>query len=144
MENNKKLEKDLNDYTKEDFAALPILGWQEIAKDFNSLIIIPNDEVHDSGFKCMEFVACRYNTPICRISGCSDVIHIDGIGDYGVGGIRSWSKRPISTPTDWSIDCLKTSGYLRLFTSGSSLQSGTALSSFEIFSVNETNNSNLQ
>lgn len=134
--------KDLNDYTKEEFAALPILGWKENVNGFNSLVIIPTDQIHDSGFKCMEFVACRFNTPICRISGCSDVMHINGIGGFGLGGIRYWDKIPHNKPIDWSIDCLRTSGYLRLFTSGY-LQTGTALSSFEIFSVSEIDASTL-
>lgn len=136
-------EKDLNEYTKEEFDALPLVDWDQNVTDFNSLIIVPTDQIHDSGFRCMYFVACRYNTPICRISGCSDVIHINGIGGYGIKGIRGHMNGVPLEPVGWSIDCLKTSGLLRLFTDGV-LQSGTALSSFEIFSKNETNNSNMQ
>jgi len=127
------IQRDLNDLTKEEFDQVPLVEWRDNVTDFDSLIIVPTDQIHDSGFKCMYFIACKGDEPICRISGCSDVIHINGIGGYGLGGIRKHMEQP-RFPTDWSIDCLKTSGLLRLFTSGK-LQSGTALSSFEIFSV---------
>ena len=39
--------------------------------------------MHDSGFRTMDFVAYSKNEPICLLSGCSDVIHIDGIGGFG-------------------------------------------------------------
>ena len=118
--------------TKEDFANLPKLGDEGFDgfnpnKDtFGSMVIIPTGEEHDSGFQCMEFALISDDgVPICRVSGISDVIVIDGIGGGGVNGISkaprlSNGKRAI-IPHGWSIDCLPC-GYLRLFAnSGCSL-----------------------
>jgi hypothetical protein len=114
--------------TKEDFANLPKLGddgfdgFNPNKDTFGSLVIIPTGEEHDSGFQCMEFALISDDgTPICRVSGISDVVVIDGIGGFGINGISkapklSNGKRAI-IPHCWSIDCLPC-GYLRLFAMG--------------------------
>ena len=94
------------------------------------MVIIPLDYAHDSGWMCMDFVAVNEDDePVCRLSGCSDVLNLDGIGGYG-----NWRggevPRYIETK-GWSIDCLPC-GYLRLF-SRSTLTAGPALSNFEIY-----------
>ena len=106
------------DMTKEDFEKVPKrCGFSEDIGEFSALVIIPQDYAHDSGWMCMDFVAVNEEgEPICRLSGCSDVLSFDVIGGHG--------KR-------WSIDCLPC-GYLRLF-SQSTLTAGPALSSFEIY-----------
>ena len=128
---------DVNDMTRKDFDALPSRGWNEDIGEFDSLVILPGrvKEMHDSGFRCMDFVAVRKTVPICRLSGCSDVVHINGIGGYGknwfsrVGGIPKTIE-----PISWSIDCLAKSGLLRLFCRHN-LEAGEALSSFELFAT---------
>jgi hypothetical protein len=69
--------------------------------------------------------------PVVRMSGCSDVINIDGMGGYGQLNLNGELPRfrPIQA---WSIDCLPKSGYLRLFCRGQ-IVVGHDLSSFEIF-----------
>ena len=67
--------------------------------------------------------------PICRLSGCSDVLNLDGIGGYG--NWRSGEIPRLIEPKGWSIDCLPC-GYLRLF-SHSTLTAGPALSNFGIY-----------
>ena len=84
--------------------------------------------MHDSGYRCMDFVAVRDGEPVCRLSGCSDVIHIDGIGGYGRRGIPE-----AKLPTSWHIDCLPTSGLLHIFNGRRSIVCGASLSSFEIY-----------
>lgn len=86
---------------------------------FTSLVILPEKYMHDSGYACMDFVAIQDRKPICRLSGCSDVLHIGGI-------MPSFSVA-------WSIDCLPC-GLLHLFVlgRGSCLEATPALSSFEI------------
>ena len=73
--------------TKEDFEKVPDRGgWSRDIGEFNSLVIIPQDYAHDSGWMCMDFVAVDEDgEPICRLSGCSDVLHLDGIGGLGIG-----------------------------------------------------------
>lgn len=89
--------------------------------------------MHDSGYRLMDFVAVKSNKPICLLSGCSDVIHLDGIGGYGKDWFEKYNKVPeLVKPSDWNMDCLPTSGLLRLF-ARKKLTAGSALSSFEIF-----------
>ena len=72
------------DMTKEDFKKVPERGgWSRDIGEFSSLVIIPQDYAHDSGWMCMDFVAVNKDgEPICRLSGCSDVLNLDGIGGY--------------------------------------------------------------
>ena len=123
----------VQDMTREDFEKVPQRkNFMSVVKPFRSLVIIPTDEEHDSGYMCMDFVAVDgHGEPIERLSGCSDVLHINGIGGYGnwraTEGIPTLVK-----PVSWSIDCLPKSGYLRLFC-GETLTCGDALSSFEVY-----------
>ncbi len=123
------------DMTKEDFEKVPKRGgWSRDVGEFDTLIIIPQDHVHDSGWKCMDFVAAKDGEPICRLSGCSDVLHLDGIGGHGIGGHGNWRGGEYSRLVEakgWRIDCLPC-GYLQLF-SRSTLAAGPALSDFEIY-----------
>lgn len=122
---------DLTKFKREDFENLRHRRWDEDIGKFNSLIIIPNECVHDSGFQCMEFVALdKDNNPICKLGGGADVIHLDGIGGYGDRESVAWPRYLIESKA-WSIDCLPC-GYLRLF-SRQSLTCGHDLSSFEIY-----------
>lgn len=120
--------------SKEDFEKVPHVKWNESLEGFNSLVIIPTDYKHDSGYMCMEFCAVDDNDmPIAILSGCSDVLNLDGIGGYGCDW-RETKKIPSLIPVKgWAIDCLPC-GYLRLFSNiQNGLKSGHALSNFEVF-----------
>ena len=122
--------------TREDFQSIPERPhFDSPVQPFYSLVIIPQEEMHESGFRCMDYVAVkRDGEPIIRLSGCSDVLEIDGIGGYG-----DWHGKPIpdSRPIQgWKIDCLPC-GYLRLFCNGR-IKAGNAVSSFEIFWLPES------
>lgn len=126
-------EKGIDEMTREEIENVPSRDWNESVDDFDSLIILPMEEIHDSGYRIMNFVAVTENKPVCKLSGCSDVININGIGGMG----KDWGKRGyprLVKPESWSIDCLKVSGLFRLFSS-QNLSAGRPLSSFEIFSV---------
>ena len=116
---------------KEDFEKVPARGGKDIG-EFDSLVIIPKDYAHDSGWMCMDFVAVNKDgEPICRLSGCSDVLNIDGIGGYGKwqgGEIPQFGK-----PKGWKIDCLPC-GYLRLFTH-SKMIAGPTASDFGVYAM---------
>ena len=117
------------DMKKEDFESLPHRSsFDDDIGEFDSLVIIPTGKAHDSGWICMDFVACKNGEPICKLSGCSDVLNIDGIGGYGI-----WQGElpRYVVPKEWSIDCLPC-GYLRLFGSHT-LKAGAALSNFAIY-----------
>jgi hypothetical protein len=118
-------------WTKKELESLPMGEWREDIGEFDSLIILPTENLHESGFWCMDFVAVKGNVPFCRLSGSSDVIHIDGIGGYGE------LKKNLPTvipPKGWRIDCLKKSKLLRIFSNGK-LKAGMPLSSFDIYSI---------
>jgi len=120
----------ITEMSKEDFEKVPErTHFDEQIGLFNSLVILPMDYLHDSGYKCMDFVAVNeHDEPICKLSGCSDVLHLDGIGGYGKYDGRLAENRPIE---EWSIDCLPC-GLLRVFCNGW-IEAGYAVSSFEIF-----------
>ena len=58
------------DMTKGDFDKVPERGgFSEDIGEFDSLVIIPQDYAHDSGWMCRDFVAVNKNEePICRLS----------------------------------------------------------------------------
>lgn len=119
---------------KKDFETIPHREkFDADVGEFDSLVIIPLRRKHDSGWMCMDFVACRNGEPICKLSGRSDVIHIDGIGGYGQW--RGYFTTTVQAKS-WNIDCLPC-GYLRLWCSGHNLKAGAALSSFEIFDAGQ-------
>jgi hypothetical protein len=129
--------EDINGMTVEQFRAVPFReAWNRQIKDFDCLIILPapdGEELHDSRYRLLDFVACKDNRPLCRLSGCSDILHINGIGGLG----RNWAGTGQGVPSkvdplSWSIDCLPESGLLRLWCNRP-LIAGESLSSFEIF-----------
>lgn len=132
METNKEC-KDYTKWTRKEFESLPrpkSYTNQEIG-EVDSLIILPRRHRHDSGYRCMEFVTIQNNIPTYIVSGCSDVIHLGGIGGLNIYKNDKLANKRTSI-IDWSIDCLPTSGLLRLFCSKRIIV-GASLSSFEIF-----------
>ena len=130
----------VNEMTKKDFEALPQRNWDENIGEFTSIVIIPGngrkEDLHDSGYRCMDFAAVREGEAICRLSGCSDVVHVDGIGGYGDNWVKKYERIPDTIPpSGWSIDCLPKSGLLQMWPSSGRMYTGLALSSFEIFAL---------
>jgi hypothetical protein len=157
---------DINNMFYNDFMELPLKPWGKDMGTFDSLIILPIkvrtinmiiynikrlfaklfgfkepdiweiSGIHDSGYRCMDFVASKGNKPICRLSGCSDVIHFDGIGGYGYNWLEKHGTVPkLVVPSGWTIDCLLNSGLLRVFCNGEIKATNRALSSFEIYQI---------
>lgn len=129
---------NVNDMTRKEFEALPFRGKFDAPIFCDSIIILPgrSGDKHDSGYRCMDFVAVNGDEPICLLSGCSDVVHIEGIGGYGHNWFTTYKTVPDTvTPRAWSIDCLPKSGLLRIFCNNRKINVGAALSSFEITSV---------
>ena len=162
------------DMSRKDFESLPCREWDKSMEKFDSLVILPipisfisnikykirkllakvfhlNEPeiweingMHDSGYQLIDFVACRGNTAICKLSGCSDVLHLDGIGGYGKDWLKKYGSVPdMIKPVGWCIDCLPNSGLLRLFTHDK-LTVGIALSSFEVYSERRENENRIR
>ena len=123
--------------SKYDFKNVRVRNWNEEIGEFDSLVIIPGNarDLHDSGYRHITYCLCKDNEPICLTSGCSDVIHLDGIGGYGLDWVTKYGHIPQNIPpSGWSMDCLPKTGYLRLW-GNSSLTSGIDLSSFEVYTT---------
>jgi len=129
---------DIVDMTRKDFESLPYRKRNDMII-CDSIVILPTRRKHDSGFRCMDFVAVVRNEPKCLLSGMSDVLHLDGIGGNGFNWLKKYGKVPeVIPPSGWSIDCLPKSGLLRVFAlNGHKIICGSALSSFEIYAVSE-------
>lgn len=128
----------VEEMTTEEMKEFPHRDWNDSSIEFDSLVIIPGEEheLHDSGYRTMDFLAVKNDNPICLLSGCSDVIHLDGIGGYGKDWISKGRGIPtVVPPKGWSMDCLPKSGLLRLWCYGNKLTCGIAVSSFEVFSI---------
>lgn len=121
--------------TKEDFLKVPYReSFNSKEKPFNSLVIIPMNDLHDSGWRKMQFVALdEKDEPIVRIGMGADVLDIDGIGGFGPRSFATGipKVRPVQ---GWRIDCLPESGYLRLWCEKhNGITCGNDVSNFEIF-----------
>ena len=120
--------KSILDYTKNDFLNMES-KFPETT--FSDIIIVPTDDLHDSGWRCMKFILCKKGEIVGVVGGYSDVVHINGIGGWGE------TFKELIKPIDWRIDCLPGSGCLRLFTDKDCVISrGFVLSDF-IFEVKE-------
>lgn len=82
-------------------------------QEFNTIVIVPNGQIHDSGYECMEFILCDGTEIVGKVGGGSDVIHINGIN--GWGDLRGKEIPQLVKPIGWSIDCLPKSHLLRIF-----------------------------
>lgn len=102
--------KHTNDYTLEEYQAMKNFGERSI---FDSVIIVPMEELHDSGFRCMKFILLEKGEIVGVVGGWCDVVHPNGIGNYGRSLKRPNGKlEPI--PAYISMDCLANSGCVRL------------------------------
>lgn len=133
-----KFDKHYDNWTVEEFRSLPYPDsfWNNIG-EIDSLIILPTEQKHDSGYRCMEFVAIQEGVPTYRLSGCSDVLCLGGIGGYNCYGdnIASYQRRIKNQTTpvnDWSFDCLPESGLMRIFCR-KKLIVGASVSSIELY-----------
>ena len=96
--------KDIMEMSREEFFELPYRSGLNTGLELvDFIVILPCDGIHDSGYTALDFVACRGREPICRLSGGSDVINLEGI--IGENGARK---------PGWSMDCLPKSGLMRL------------------------------
>lgn len=103
--------KKITEYTLSEFRSMENFGQDA---EFTSLVIVPMEELHDSGYRTMKFILCYDREIVGVVGGWSDVVHIDGIGGYG----RNWEyalTSRMSPVVGWCIDCLPTSGCVRLY-----------------------------
>lgn len=78
---------------------------------FSSFVVVPTGNLHDSGYEAMKFILLNRDKIVGVVSGCSDVIHLNGIGGYGKIGASADRIKPIA----WHVDCLPGSGCLHFW-----------------------------
>lgn len=74
-----RMEMTINS-TKEEFEKL---DYFEPTGEFNGIVIIPTNEMHESGYMCMKFALMDHSEVVGCVGGSSDVINLNGIGGYG-------------------------------------------------------------
>lgn len=126
--------KNFTEWTRKEFLSLPepeSFTNKDIG-EVDSLVILPERHYHDSGYRCMSFVTIQNGIPTYKISGCSDVIHLGGIGGHNIKSTDRIKSQTVPN-ADWHIDCLPVSGLLRIFSGNYKLFVGASLSDFELF-----------
>ena len=101
--------KDINDYTLQELREIKNFGENE---EFSAFVIVPMEELHDSGYRCMKFILERDMRIVGAVSGWSDVVNINGIGGYGQN-IKETIVSQMVPRVGMSMDCLPKSGCLR-------------------------------
>ena len=108
---------DINDCTLEEFRRIENFGENAL---FDNVIIVPMDDIHDSGFRCMKFVLMKGRELVGAVGGGSDVICPNGIGNYGKYD-NGYVQRVASGKIPYiglSMDCLRESGCVRIMLHG--------------------------
>lgn len=111
--------KDLNDITLKEFQDMECFGQTET---FNNVIIVPTDDIHDSGYRCMKFVLVRGREIVGCVGGYSDVVHPNGIGNMGLYPNFDMYRQGFIPAMRLTIDCLKESSCVRLMFGGNALK----------------------
>ena len=92
----------------------------EPKEPFNGFIIIPRTdcELHDSGYQMLKIALTNHGRVVGCLEGCSDVIHLNGIGGYGKYNDKYYERVKTRTGPviDWSID-VSPNGLVRVFCS---------------------------
>lgn len=128
--------KDATIWYRWQLRLLPLRKWDQDVGLLSAIIVIPARKKHDSGYRFIEVIGCRAKTgaPFCKLTVCSDVVHLDGIGGYGYKWVDKYGHCPdLIPPQNWEFDCLPRSGCFRFWANGL-LRADLALSSFSIYS----------
>lgn len=106
------MSKDINEYSLKEFQEMEEFTPE---KPFRWVIIVPMNEVHDSGYRCMKFiVGDGYDIHGVIYTG-SDVVNPNGIGNYGkTWDLTSAIRRGLVPYIGLSLDCLVGSNCVRL------------------------------
>lgn len=126
--------------TKDAIYGLPHLEFY--AEEFSAMIILPHEAgdtegLHESGYRCMAFCLEDKGEPLGIINGWSDALFprgaIENRSDMSLLDPDSSLPGTGGRPFPWKIDCLPTSGLLRLHCSPFPLRILDVSSSLEVF-----------
>lgn len=74
------MDKSLNNYTLKELQSIDNYNEKAV---FDSIIIVPMEELHDSGFRCMKGILVYHGGIVGSVGGWCDVVYPNGIGNYG-------------------------------------------------------------
>lgn len=135
-----KTPKEIMELLESPTPSIKRLRWNDEETEFNSLLIVPRGELHDSGWMCMVFIALWNGEPVGYFDCGSDVISLDGTGGYG--RYSDWPMGSIPrmvSPKGWRMD-MTPGGCLRLFvTNMDYVLKAEGLSSFQVYAVKKEN-----
>lgn len=124
--------KDLNEYTLQDFLEMPV---KKPTETFTSVIIVPTDEIHDSGFRCMKFILTYGGRIVGVVDTGSDCIWPNGVGNFGRNMLCTiMSKIPYM---GLHMDCLTESRCVRIMLSKKCILNDFIGSDFIFYTVEE-------
>ena len=102
------------------------------------MIIVPMEEIHDSGYRCMKFILQYRDEIVGCVSGWSDVIHPNGIGNKGKDWLTGWDSEDGRVPyIGLHMDCLPGSNCIRLMMRGAFKVADFIGSDFQFFKIPE-------
>ena len=101
--------KDLNEYTLQEFLDMPS---EKPNRPFTSVVLVPTDGIHDSGFRCMKFILAYFGEIVGVVDTGSDVVWPNGIGNRG----KNWTAENFDQIpyTGLHMDCLAESRCIRI------------------------------
>lgn len=96
--------KRIQNYSMEELLALPAVDGFIDSIAFREIIIVPTNEIHDSGFRCMKYVLINhepeFDSVVGVIGGYSDVFHLWTLNNSEISYVN--------------IDCLPESNCIRV------------------------------
>lgn len=124
-----KTAKEIMELIDAPAPSLKRLNWHDESQTFNSLLIVPRGDLHDSGWMCMVFIALLDNEPVGYFDCGSDVISLDECGGYGP--YSGW----VIIPKSWRMD-MTPGGILRLFVMNANYElKAEGLSDFKVYAI---------
>lgn len=118
-----KHSKSYEYWTREEFEALPNLGRFKGEPEYppvaDCFIIMPTENMHESGYRIVDIVVIKDEKPIGKFSGMTDHFYIS----------------TEDTTRHWSMDWLPVSGFMRIWASGYDLKIVSPFSTFEINAI---------
>lgn len=82
--------KDLAQIVLEEFQAMEEFGQSNL---FNEVIIVPTEDIHDSGYRCMKFVLAFRGRIVGCVGGYCDVAHPNMFKPTIVQGYRLLARK---------------------------------------------------
>ena len=66
------MDRNLNSYTLEELQSIENYNEEAV---FDSIILVPMEDLHDSGFRCMKGILVYHGGIVGSVGGWCDVVH---------------------------------------------------------------------